>query len=58
MRIVSFSNTYRPTVSGVVTSIDSFKLGLQNAGHEVHIIAPVSILVIATSNLIFTVCLR
>jgi len=40
MRIVSFSNTYRPTVSGVVTSIDSFKLGLQNAGHDVHVIAP------------------
>lgn len=40
MRIVSFSNTYRPTVSGVVTSIDSFKLGLLSAGHDVHIIAP------------------
>jgi len=40
MRIVSFSNTYHPTVSGVVTSIDAFKQGLRNAGHEVHVIAP------------------
>jgi len=40
MRIVIFSNAYKPTVSGVVTSIALFRRGLIEAGHEVHIIAP------------------
>ena len=40
MRILIFSNTYKPTVSGVVTSISLFRQGLVNAGHDVHIIAP------------------
>ncbi|MCP4538299.1 MAG: glycosyltransferase family 4 protein [Chloroflexi bacterium] len=40
MRILIFSNTYKPTVSGVVTSIALFRQGLVKAGHNVHIIAP------------------
>jgi 1,2-diacylglycerol 3-alpha-glucosyltransferase len=40
MRIVVFSNAYKPTVSGVVTSISLFRQGLIEAGHEVHIVAP------------------
>ena len=40
MRIVIFSNAYKPTISGVVTSIILFRRGLMAAGHEVHIIAP------------------
>ncbi len=40
MRILFFSNTYKPTVSGVVTSIALFRQGLMSAGHEVHIIVP------------------
>jgi glycosyltransferase involved in cell wall biosynthesis len=41
MRIVVFSNAYKPTISGVVTSIALFRQGLIEAGHEVHIFAPV-----------------
>lgn len=40
MRILIFSNAYKPAVSGVVTSITHFRQGLIEAGHEVHIIAP------------------
>jgi len=40
MRILIFSNAYKPTISGVVTSISLFRRGLINANHEVHIIAP------------------
>jgi len=40
MRVLIFSNAYRPTVSGVVTSIALFRQGLIEAGHGVHIIAP------------------
>lgn len=40
MRIVIFSNTYKPTVSGVVTSIGLFRRGLIQAGQEVHVFAP------------------
>lgn len=40
MRILVFSNTYKPIVSGVVTSISLFRQGLVKAGHDVHIIAP------------------
>lgn len=40
MRVVIFSNTYKPVVSGVVTSIALFRRGLIEAGHDVHIIAP------------------
>jgi glycosyltransferase involved in cell wall biosynthesis len=40
MRIVFFSNAYKPTISGVVTSINMFRKGLLQAGHEVFIFAP------------------
>ncbi|HEY67891.1 MAG TPA: glycosyltransferase family 4 protein [Thermoflexia bacterium] len=40
MRIVIFSDAYKPIVSGVVMSIALFRQGLIAAGHEVHIIAP------------------
>jgi 1,2-diacylglycerol 3-alpha-glucosyltransferase len=40
MRILIFSNAYKPSISGVVTSISLFRQGLINANHEVHIIAP------------------
>jgi 1,2-diacylglycerol 3-alpha-glucosyltransferase len=40
MRILIFSNSYKPTVSGVVTSITHFRKGLTDANHEVHVIAP------------------
>ncbi len=37
MRIAVFSNTYLPTVSGVVRSISSYKAALEELGHEVHV---------------------
>ena len=37
MRIGVFSNTYLPTISGVVRSISSYKLALEEMGHEVHV---------------------
>jgi glycosyltransferase involved in cell wall biosynthesis len=37
MRIAIFSNTYLPTMSGVVRSISSYKLALEELGHEVHV---------------------
>lgn len=40
MRIVMFSNTYQPTTSGVVTSVNLFRQGLMSANHEVHLIVP------------------
>lgn len=40
MRIAIFTNTYRPTVSGVVQSIALFRQGLMGAGHEVFIFTP------------------
>lgn len=40
MRILVFSNAYKPSVSGVVTSISLFRQGLIKAGHDVCIIAP------------------
>lgn len=40
MRIVIFTNTYKPTMSGVVGSIDVFRRGLIAAGHEVHLVTP------------------
>ncbi len=39
-RVIFFSNAYKPTLSGVVTSIDLFRRGLINAGHDVHVVAP------------------
>jgi 1,2-diacylglycerol 3-alpha-glucosyltransferase len=40
MRILVFSNAYKPSVSGVVTSIALFRRGLIEAGHDVHIVTP------------------
>lgn len=40
MRIAMFSNTYKPTISGVVISLSMFREGLANKGHIVHIFAP------------------
>jgi glycosyltransferase involved in cell wall biosynthesis len=40
MRIVLFTNAYKPTISGVVTSLTLFRQGLIEAGHDVFIIAP------------------
>lgn len=37
MRIGIFSNTYLPTISGVVRSISSYKAALEELGHEVHV---------------------
>ncbi len=42
MRIGMFSNAYKPTVSGVVRSIDLFTQGLRRLGHFVGIFAPES----------------
>ncbi len=40
MRIAFFSDTYHPSVDGVVRSIDLFKAGLEAKGHEVRVFAP------------------
>lgn len=40
MRIIIFTNSYKPTVSGVVRSVDTFRKGLSAAGHGVYVIAP------------------
>jgi 1,2-diacylglycerol 3-alpha-glucosyltransferase len=37
MRIAIFSNTYLPTISGVVRSISLYKRALEELGHEVHV---------------------
>jgi len=40
MRIVIFTNSYKPTTSGVVRSVNVFRQGLIEAGHSVYIITP------------------
>jgi glycosyltransferase involved in cell wall biosynthesis len=40
MRTLMFSNTYKPTTGGVITSLELFRKGLIQAGHEVHLVAP------------------
>jgi glycosyltransferase involved in cell wall biosynthesis len=35
-----FSNAYKPTMSGVVTSVSLVRHGLLNAGHDVHLVVP------------------
>jgi len=40
LRIGIFTNTYRPSVNGVVNSIDAFRKGLQAEGHTVFVFAP------------------
>ncbi len=40
MRIGLFSDTYHPSVNGIVYVIDSLKQNLENEGHEVYIFCP------------------
>jgi 1,2-diacylglycerol 3-alpha-glucosyltransferase len=40
MKIVFFTNSYLPMISGVVTAISLFRRGLIAKGHEVFIFAP------------------
>lgn len=40
MRIAIFTDTYRPEINGVVTSIDTYRTELERQGHEVWIFAP------------------
>jgi len=40
MCVTALSNAYRPTVSGVVTSMVIFRRGPVESGHQVHISAP------------------
>ncbi|MEN6643821.1 MAG: glycosyltransferase [Armatimonadia bacterium] len=40
VRIAIFTNTYWPTVNGVAISIRNLREGLNNLGHEVHVLAP------------------
>ena len=40
LRIAVFSNAYKPTISGVVTSLSLFRQGLMARGQHVHIIVP------------------
>lgn len=40
MRITHFSNFYKPSLSGVVTSISNFRKGLLEEGQEIHLMAP------------------
>jgi glycosyltransferase involved in cell wall biosynthesis len=40
MRVGVFSNTYKPVISGVVTSISLLRHGLEERGHEVCVFAP------------------
>ena len=38
MRIGIFTETYKPYISGLVTSIEMLKNGLEELGHEVYIV--------------------
>ncbi len=40
LRIAVFSNAYKPTISGVVTSLSLFRQGLMARGQHVHIFTP------------------
>jgi glycosyltransferase involved in cell wall biosynthesis len=40
VRITYFTNTYKPAINGVVTSMSLFNKGLREAGHRVHMIVP------------------
>ncbi len=42
MRIAIFTNTYLPSINGVVNSIEAFRRGLEHFGHEVYVMAPAS----------------
>lgn len=40
MRIAMFTETYRPQINGVVTSIEYFRKELEERGHDVYVFAP------------------
>lgn len=40
MKIAYFSDTYKPQINGVVTSIENFKDELKKRGHDVHLFVP------------------
>jgi 1,2-diacylglycerol 3-alpha-glucosyltransferase len=40
MKIAFFTDTYHPSLNGVVTSTDTFRRELENLGHQVHVFAP------------------
>jgi glycosyltransferase involved in cell wall biosynthesis len=40
MRVAFFTDTYRPEINGVVTSIDTYRKELERQGHEVYVFAP------------------
>lgn len=40
MKIVMFTNTYLPLVSGVTRSVETFSDDLRTLGHEVHVVCP------------------
>ena len=40
MRIGLFTDTYRPTINGIVFVVDSLKSQLEAMGHEVYIFCP------------------
>jgi 1,2-diacylglycerol 3-alpha-glucosyltransferase len=40
MKIVMFTNTYLPHVSGVARSVETFSDDLRTLGHEVHVVCP------------------
>lgn len=40
MKIAYFTDTYKPQINGVITSIDSFVDELRNNGHEVTLVVP------------------
>ncbi len=40
MKIAFFTDSYKPYLSGVVKSIDTFKVELERQGHQVYIFAP------------------
>lgn len=40
LRVGMFTNVYRPTVNGVVVSVDAFRKGLRRRGHDVFVFAP------------------
>ncbi|TVS11196.1 MAG: glycosyltransferase family 4 protein [Planctomycetaceae bacterium] len=40
MKIVMFTNTYLPHVSGVARSVETFSDDLRTLGHEIHVVCP------------------
>lgn len=40
LRVAMYTNVYRPTTNGVVTSVDFFRRGLNEIGHDVFLFAP------------------